>query len=55
MPVNRTVPTEQQDDIGIGQDRHADSPFDIADSLKWFEVFSRTSQPENGRRPHPRG
>jgi hypothetical protein len=55
MPVNRAVPSEQQNHIRIAQDRHADSAFDIADGLKGLEVFSRTSPPENGCRPHPRG
>jgi hypothetical protein len=30
-------------------------PFHSRLALKWFEVFRRASQPENGRRLHLRG
>ena len=56
VAVNGSVAAKEQDHIGIvvrGRDSHL--PLDGAVGLKRFEVFGRTSQPEDDRGPHVRG
>jgi hypothetical protein len=53
MTVNRPIATEQQDQIDlIARRRHPHAPFDALVSLKRFEAFRRTSQPEDRRSAH---
>src|ERR1035438_8552957 len=56
MAMNRPVAAEQQDHIGLlARGRHAHAPFDPFVRLEGLQIFRRTSQPEDGSRPHVRG
>ena len=50
--MDRAIAAEEEDYIGVALSGHTDTPDDVRLALKWLEIFRRTSQPENGCRPH---
>jgi len=54
MSVNRSIAAEEQYDVRLARRGHTYSPVDTLSLLKGSQIFRRTSQPENRRRPHVR-
>jgi hypothetical protein len=56
MAVNRTIAAKKKNDVGIlARARHAHAPLDGFVPLKGLQNVRRTSQSEDGSRPHVRG